>query len=56
MPKTYNEDILGLEDYLELLAARGYTLAEVEEMFDTALEETGFYDETEDDDEPSFLP
>jgi hypothetical protein len=32
MPKSYNEDLLSLEDLLERFASRGYTLEEVEAM------------------------
>jgi predicted RNase H-like HicB family nuclease len=49
MPKTYDSDMTALEDILERLASAGYTLAEVEEMIDDALEETGFYDELDED-------
>lgn len=51
MPKSYLHDIVLMEDLLEDLASKGYTLAEVDDMFEQALEETGYSDEEDDEDE-----
>lgn len=54
MPKSFLQDIVALEDLLERFASAGYTLGEVEELFDTAMEEVGYYDEYDEDDEDEY--
>lgn len=44
-------DVESMEDVLTRLASQGYTLEEVEEIFEIALENTGYYDELDDDDD-----
>lgn len=51
MPKTYLQDIVLMEDLLEELASKGYTFEELEDMFDTAIDELGYFEEIEDEDE-----
>lgn len=49
MPKSFLHDMVLMEDLLEDLASKGYTLSEVEDMFDSALDEVGYSDEEDDE-------
>lgn len=56
MTKLRNENdyILAFAGILERMAADGYTYDEVEEVFETAVDEVGLFDEIDDWDDDEY--